>query len=83
MRQRCLWFFFCVVLLATTDVLAASSWNEGLGASAPRRIVSLVPAVTEMCYAIGAGEQAAANLPPALTMGMGALLNGICAGAHE
>ncbi|MEW6501130.1 MAG: adenosylcobinamide amidohydrolase [Thermodesulfobacteriota bacterium] len=48
-------------MLATTDVLAASSWNEGLGASAPRRIVSLVPAVTEMLYAIGAGDQVAGH----------------------
>lgn len=45
--------FFCpIVLLALTCSLLA-----GQHAAPPRRIVSLVPAVTEMLFAIGAGPQ--------------------------
>ncbi|MEW6321058.1 MAG: helical backbone metal receptor [Acidobacteriota bacterium] len=37
--------------------LAAASWPAPAAAQAPARIVSLVPALTEMLFAIGAGRQ--------------------------
>ena len=43
-----------LVLLALISVVA------GLSAQSPKRIISLVPAVTEMLFAIGAGPQVAA-----------------------
>lgn len=54
-RVRSAW---CGVRRAWCGVLGAACWVLVLGAQAPpQRIVSLIPAVTEMLFAIGAGDQ--------------------------
>ena len=61
-RQKRLTLLFVVVVLVGTLVASATQQQPGTSAGpAPaRRIVSLVPAVTEMLFAIGAGPQVVA-----------------------
>ena len=61
----------CVLVLAGTATLAQPTRSAAQAAARPARIVSLVPAVTEMLFAIGAGPQVAAvssfdKFPPAV-----------------
>ena len=83
-RQKRLTLLFVVVVLVGTLVASATPQQPGTSAGlAPaRRIVSLVPAVTEMLFAIGAGPQVVAvssfdDFPPEVKLlpRVGALLD--------
>src|SRR3954469_18431839 len=79
-RLRFLRSFVVISVLFVTSLTAAGSPVQS--AQLPKRIISLIPAVTEMLFAIGAGDQVAAvssfdRYPPAVSklQRVGALLD--------
>ncbi|HYE86517.1 MAG TPA: helical backbone metal receptor [Vicinamibacterales bacterium] len=50
-------FYFSVIVVALVAFFAAFAFEKVAAQAPPRRIISLVPAVTEMLFAIGAGPQ--------------------------
>jgi iron complex transport system substrate-binding protein len=80
-RLRSLRFFVVISVLFVTSVAGAYQ-SQSPSAAYPRRIISLIPAVTEMLFAIGAGSQVVAvgsfdRYPPEVTklQRVGALLD--------
>src|SRR5690349_18319464 len=58
--RRLTWVAIALLLLSVVEIATAQSTAARQPATRPERIVSLIPAVTEMLFAIGAGNRVAA-----------------------